>query len=572
MPPRMAPSLANTEANTVANAKKAKPSNSGRLLITYEVLQNGAALLHESTPLRRRGSLTLTSATRGPLALPYYPLPNHRLEFLRFEKGKAVLVAPHKWEGFCTSKGELVDIERGDKGRREVAMVKGDYGSITYEDLRILVRIGPPMAGAPARERTRKRAKGYRPPFVNHFLPTIEEKRSTLVGFVMATVILGCAVAGLLKRDVVRPAKFSEIAQSYILPFVDPDHLLHGPEALQTNLDRHHPVRSVIDYYAAMTSTLMGWPGTEARYVPATSLELYNKLFANVEEQEADKVARQREIDHLQDLKSDTAIAAIPAVVGESIAGSMLRIIDKTAIMHEAFIVNLKAKRDIAAVFPKDPEYSFEEYRSVSTAMNDKRAEYLAQVRPWGRTSDEEQMYAEAESLAQEANKRRAVIRAAIGETLSATSPAPIGMADGTRFASFAYGVDFMVADEKLEHLQASEYGASTPSAKTVAKEPLVGEIERSLIETFIQQHKFQLQLCYELALKRNELASGTMEWRWRIDSRGSISDISLVATNIRDNRMTQCIREKISQWRFPRPRRGSVEVSYPFEFAPSRG
>jgi hypothetical protein len=35
---------------------------------------------------------------------------------------------------------------------------------------------------------------------------------------------------------------------------------------------------------------------------------------------------------------------------------------------------------------------------------------------------------------------------------------------------------------------------------------------------------------------------------------------------------MEGCIRRKIATWRFPRPRRGAVEVSYPFEFAPSKG
>src|SRR4051812_48813293 len=87
-------------------SKKAGPSS---LFVSFEVLQNGAALLHAERLVKRRGSLTLSSAAEGALVLPYYPLPNHHLEFIRFEKGVPILLAAHKWEGFCTSKGELID-------------------------------------------------------------------------------------------------------------------------------------------------------------------------------------------------------------------------------------------------------------------------------------------------------------------------------------------------------------------------------------------------------------------------------------------------------------------------------
>jgi hypothetical protein len=154
--------------------------------------------------------------------------------------------------------------------------------------------------------------------------------------------------------------------------------------------------------------------------------------------------------------------------------------------------------------------------------------------------------------------------------TLTPLNAAPLGLPDGSKYASFLGDIDFFLADEKLLQLQASEWGAPRKPAKS--KEALVGEIDPALIERYIKQNRYQLQLCYELALRRNEAASGTMEWRWRIDSRGVISDVALVASAIKDQSMIQCIQRKISAWSFPRPRRGSVEVSYPFEFSPSKG
>jgi hypothetical protein len=182
-------------------------------------------------------------------------------------------------------------------------------------------------------------------------------------------------------------------------------------------------------------------------------------------------------------------------------------------------------------------------------------------------------MYAEADAAARRAQNAQRRIAAAMGKRaqLDREDDGPIAMPVGAKFASFVGGIDFSLADEKLYHLQASEYGE--PKAQHRGpKEPLVGQIDPNLIESFIKNNRYQLQLCYELALRRNELATGTMEWRWRIDSRGSISDVALVSSSIADQRMVECVKRKISAWRFPRPNRGSIEVSYPFEFAPTKG
>ena len=80
------------------------------------------------------------------------------------------------------------------------------------------------------------------------------------------------------------------------------------------------------------------------------------------------------------------------------------------------------------------------------------------------------------------------------------------------------------------------------------------------------------LQLCFELALRRNQNLKGSMEWQWRLDSRGKISEIELLDSTIQDRRMIRCVRKKIANWKFPRPKRGSVEIKYPFYFAPAKG
>jgi hypothetical protein len=64
--------------------------------------------------------MALTSGGDGELALPHYPLPRGKLTFLRRAGAGVTLIVDHQWEGFCTSKGELVHITRGDRGRQQL--------------------------------------------------------------------------------------------------------------------------------------------------------------------------------------------------------------------------------------------------------------------------------------------------------------------------------------------------------------------------------------------------------------------------------------------------------------------
>jgi len=558
----------------LANAAKSKPRSTKPYAVHVEVLQNGASLARCQRKLSRVSSLALTSAPEGELALPFYPLPNNKLEFFRRDGTGIYLVVDHKWDGFCTSKGELLDIARGDKGRREVAMHPGDYGSIGYDDLRILVKIAPETKKAKPKPAKRGREyKGYGAPLLGLFAPTKDEKRSWGVGAAIATVIIGGFVLGLMKRQHRRPQELEDIAEPYMVSFVAPDHLRHGPEALQGNLDRKKFARSVLGYYRAVTDLMMGWGGFDARLLPPQTVAVYEGLFADARRRAEDATERQELADASLARQKDAGIIRIPAVVGESIDGGMLRVIDKIGIMQQGFGAVLAARRQFIQEFPKDPDYDFEEYRALGT-KDDKAHEYLSKIKPWERSTDEEMMYAEADKFAERAQARRTRLENATkGSTALTTSlPPPIGLPIGTRYASFLDGEDKPFSDEKLYKLEGITYGGPKPSAPVAAKEPAAGEIDPALVERFIKQNRFQLQLCYELALRRDELATGTMEWSWRINDRGQISNVALVSSSINDQKMTQCIKQKISSWRFPRPRRGSIEVRYPFEFAPNKG
>ncbi len=528
-----------------------------------EVLQNGAPLAASAKRLPRRGQLSLTVDSSSELSLPHYPLPNRQLDLLRFENGGATLIVGHRWEGFCTTAGAMVPIGRRQKGQQEFDLRRGDYASVGHDDLRVMIKI---IDEAPDKHNQRVGSDpAYRRHILNLFFPTIEEKRSVLAAAAAATVIISCLCLGLLQRPVHRPESLREISTVYSLPFVSPAHLRTAPETLQSALDRRDYVGSVIDFYEHFVGTLMGWPTEAGSGVLPSTAALYRDVFSDQRQQLAENAARQNEVDRLQGMKQDTGVFAIPAVEGETANGSMLRLIDKIGILQTAMIENLGSKRQILGSFLHDPNYDFEAYKELP--KNGAHAqEYLEKMskslRPLG---DEDRMYLEAAGLAESAARGQRRLPAA------PAIKAPIGLSPGVRYASFVLGRSLNISDEKINQIDAQVFGVVKDQPIKVP-EPLSGDIEPDLVERFIRQNKFQLQLCYDLALRRNEAIAGTMEWRWRIDARGSISDVALVSSNIRDQRMAQCIRQKIGSWRFPRPRRGSVEISYPFEFTPRRG
>jgi hypothetical protein len=569
-PPKAKSTKATARRGGAAASPRGRARAAGdRFVVFIEVLQNGASMARTERAFGRHGSLELTSDERGPLALPFYPLPGGRLEVLRTDSHGTHLIVDHRWEGFGTSKGKLANIHRGDKGRSELPLYPGDYASVGCDDLRLMVRIA--KRATVVEDGRIGLDPAYRESPLAFLARTPSEWRTLGAAIAATLVILGGLVGGLWKRPYAKAERLNDIPESYLLSFVGPPHLKTGPEALQGNLDRRVFARSVLESYQAFTAVMMGWRGYEARYLQPTTIVRYAALYDEARGTAEQFLGRQRQVDDQQMVKDDAGLLAIPTVVGESVGGSMLRIIDKIDVAQSSFQETLAAKRALIDTFPKDKPYDYEDYKNVQ--LRDDRAAILAQIKPWGRETDEQMMYAEADRLAKTAGRRRARIDRAVGarEPLDPDGRGPVGMPLGTAFASFVPDHDLSGADDKLYRLQATEWGAK-PVRKAAPKEPLVGEIEPGLIERYIKQNRFQLQLCYELALRRNELAAGTMEWRWRIDSRGLISDVALVSSSIRDQRMVQCVRDKISAWRFPRPRRGSVEISYPFEFAPSKG
>ena len=180
-------------------------------------------------------------------------------------------------------------------------------------------------------------------------------------------------------------------------------------------------------------------------------------------------------------------------------------------------------------------------------------------------------MYVELKTLGKEA----AFVQNRIKESsskkspLSSTAASPIGIGISDPNISFLVPANLDDFNQKIGMIVAGEF---TPTKPEKVREALVGEIRKDLIDKVVNTNRFDLQLCFELALRRNQGLSGGMDFKWRLDSRGEMSELEVIASTIRDRQMEKCVLKKIASWRFPRPNRGSVEINHHFSFSPAKG
>ncbi len=532
-----------------------------------EVLQNGQCIAEYSRPLSKHGSVILGAKKSAHLRVPLYSF-RHSYKIARVEKkGVRIQVDPGT-EGFANTGGAVMHFNPLDKTQRIINLHHNDHASISFDDLTILLKIAPAIAS----EKTRRLiGSGFRGSIIRSALGDRNLRNAFLLALLGAVICFSGIIYGFAVRHDDRPRQFSQLPAEFSLKFIHPDHLRHAPEALQANLNRADLIGSVTNYYDSLSATVIDVPA------PASSLLLptTSSVWQSVHQEKNDHIENllaeaKTKLESLSSkTKANTAVVSIPVHLGESLLEQRQRLLGKHAVLHRALAANLKEKRQVIAAFNSDQPYDFADYKNtapVATPNKTAQAE-LAKIKVFKFTTDEEAMYLEAETAAKRAAELQGRELAPI--QLVAATELPTVVTIDKELASYLPLQDPALLDEKLKDLRASELGQR--AAKTNA-EPLIGQLDPKLIESVISKNRFQLQLCFELALRRNREARGDMEWIWRVDTKGKISDLNLVSSSINDKQMVDCVRKKIAAWQFPRPRQGSIEVRYPFSFSPAKG
>lgn len=97
------------------------------------------------------------------------------------------------------------------------------------------------------------------------------------------------------------------------------------------------------------------------------------------------------------------------------------------------------------------------------------------------------------------------------------------------------------------------------------------GQLDRSIIERVIRQHRREIRACYEAELQRDPDLEGRIVVSFVIDPSGGVARASIGSSTMNNGGVESCITTRVRRWRFPEPRGGGiVRVNYPFSFVAS--
>ena len=532
-------------------------------LLHVTILQNGIPQFTKAFSLVRSQILKIGRSGDCQLHIPFANLASE-YEIFQIERSQVFLNIQKKFQGHFRNEGSLHQLPF--ENHKTIELKTSAFGSLQLNSYTISFRIGPDWPHLPPKNVL----KQFRDE-VGSFLVQEKSEILGLAGGAFASAVLFCGILVSFKLSSWRPPiDMSEIDHQFRAGFVSPKYFELAPELIQETISRSKPIISISEWVRENTLSLLGFEGTFKRVNPATVALSKNTL------QEADNyltsvlVQRHKAENAILD-KPYTSIIQIPAVIGESFEGKFIRVMDKLQLMQDAASENLIMKRKIIEEMASDPDYDFSSRLKKALPDNNKKLlNSLAKIRVFKEDTDEEAMNRLFDDLHKQALALNARSLDTNDKILTRDSwDSFVSIPAGLEELNIAALDHLILSDLKIKNLTASEFGKRELSQKKQRiLEPLIGEIEPHLVEKTVNQNIYQLRICYELAMRRNDAARGRVEWSWRIDSRGLISDVELLSSSIKDKQMTECMKAKIAEWKFPRPRRGSVIVKYPFEFS----
>ncbi len=139
----------------------------------------------------------------------------------------------------------------------------------------------------------------------------------------------------------------------------------------------------------------------------------------------------------------------------------------------------------------------------------------------------------------------------------------------GSGFGSGPIAVRGRASNEQVGH---ELRDISDRSERRVSVRPgnpsIRGQLDRSIIQRVIRQHRREIRACYESALQRDPDLDGRVVVAFVIDPSGSVAGSRIESSTIGNSSVENCVATRVRRWRFPEPRGGgTVRVSYPFVF-----
>lgn len=368
---------------------------------------------------------------------------------------------------------------------------------------------------------------------------------------------------------------------------ISPDSVYLMPELAQYNLDRKHLLVNTLNYYTAYAEVFLNIdpsctknkkPSLKDKkdicssYVFSNTRQRYKKMY----EDYYSKIENIR-LGFLNE-KTKPQVKykiEIPVIIGQTVSEIASQAILKEWVMHKALSENLEKKRSFKkkskTIFDSDYMYSYEEYPTetqipLSMKQSEEASESLGKISPFGLLSGENRMYQEAGNLSSLVqNEQEKYLKSKLEPIGSIVK---VELKKDFDFISYSNGVNFALsqgADLDAEYIKKLEQLSKKP---VVTKVVVQGKLDSKIVDRVVREHSYEINFCYEKALRGKEDLEGQMVLSWLINERGRVESIRVEKTDINDKNLIGCIKEKIASWSYPYPQGGSVRVSYPFKLS----
>lgn len=533
--------------------------------IVISVLQNGREVCARRYPYGRSRKIALSNSNTKKLFVDSYGIA-HDLPVLSSSKKGVRILDVGKMSGYIVTGNQHIRLTQA-LGDQTFTLKPGDAASLSKMDLRILVKISP----------QKPKASSRRPldiPFVAMWIGSAQNGKALAFAAVLATLMMGGFVGGLLDKGDLRPKTIDQLDKAYVMPFIAKDHFRTLPEALQSELDRRQPLPQLLTHYKAMTHLLLGYKLREGQYLDPGTVATYLARFQG-QEAELSRIEATNEAQIGKRLGRQRWVGAlsIPVVRGEAFVSTIRRSIMSLHRYHLALTSNFEARKEFMTLAKENRLYEFSAPRSehplakTPSLSGEPEGEELAMY----------QQYAALGRQAETMHLALKKVRAWDGHA-AVLNTSPVLLDPSAKDLLFVRPDTTGSFDKKNLVISASAFdpkvaltaaGGKKMTAKTLI---LRGTIDRRQLRRAVREHRFQLQICYENALRKDFSVKGQMEWEWVLDTRGRISGLALVASDIKDRQMIRCVKARIAKWQLPRTRHGKVKIRFPFTFDRAKG
>ncbi len=97
----------------------------------------------------------------------------------------------------------------------------------------------------------------------------------------------------------------------------------------------------------------------------------------------------------------------------------------------------------------------------------------------------------------------------------------------------------------------------------------LKGPLTTDTIKDVIHEHHREVRSCAEARPTDRRSVSGKVVVHFVIELDGALTDVKAASTTVNEPKLEGCLVAAVKRWRFPKPKKGKVEVNFPFQVGP---